>query len=56
MTISYYSNLQDFMNSFSPDNLIKQTTCFKSVLPTFTDLIMTNQKYLFMKSCTFESG
>ena len=33
------SNLKDFMDSFSGDNLIKQPLCFKSASPTCISLI-----------------
>ena len=50
------SNLQDLMDAFSLENLIKGPTCFKSTVPTTIDLIVTNQKSLFMKSSAYESG
>ena len=49
------SNLQDLMDAFSLENL-KGPTCFKSTVPTTIDLIVTNQKSLFMKSSAYESG
>ena len=50
------SKLQDLMDAFCLDNLIKEPTCFKSTVPTTIDLIVTNQKSLFMKSGAYESG
>ena len=44
------SKLQYLMYAFFLENLIKEPTCFKSTVPTTTDLIVTNQKSLFMKS------
>ena len=48
--------LKDLMYTFFLENLIKEPTCCKSDTPTCIDLILTNQKRLFMKSNTFESG
>ena len=50
------SKLQDLMDAFCLENLIKEPTCFKSTVPTTIDLIVTNQKSLFMKSSAYESG
>ena len=50
------SKLQDLMNAFCLENLIKEPTCFKSTVPTTIDLIVTNQKSLFMKLSAYESG
>ena len=44
------------MNAFYLENIIKKTICFKSTVPTTIDLIVTNQKSLFMKSSAHESG
>ena len=44
------------MNAFYLENIIKKTICFKSTVPTTIDLIVTNQKSLFMKSSAYESG
>ena len=40
------SKLQDLMDAFCLENLIKEPTCFKSTVPTTIDLIVTNQKKL----------
>ena len=50
------SKLQDLMDAFCLENLIKEPTCFKSTVPTTIDLLVTNQKSLFMKSSAYESG
>ena len=50
------SKLQDFMDAFCLENLSKEPTCFKSTVPTTIDLIVTNQKSLFMKLIAYESG
>ena len=50
------SKLQDLMDAFCLENLIKKPTCFKSTVPTTIDLIATDQKSLFMKSSAYESG
>ena len=44
--------LQDFCGTHDLLNLIKELTCFKGKNPTCIDLILTNQKQLFMKSRT----
>ena len=38
------SKLQDLVDVFCLENLIKEPTCFKSIVPTTIDLIVTNQK------------
>ena len=50
------SKLQDLMDAFYLQNLIKKPICFKSTVPTTIDLIVTNQKSLFMKSSAYETG
>ena len=50
------SKLQDLIDTFCLENLIKESTCFKSTVPTTIDLIVTNQKSLFMKSSACESS
>ena len=50
------SKLQDLMHAFFLEKFIKEPTCFKSTAPTTIDLIVTNQKSLFMKSSAYESG
>ena len=49
-------NLKNFMCSFDLESLIDSPTCYKSINPTCTDLILTNKKNYFMKSATFETG
>ena len=44
------------MNAFYLENIIKKPICFKSTVPTTTDLIVTNQKSLLMKSSAYEIG
>ena len=48
--------LQDFCDTYDSENLIKEPTCLKGKNPTCIDLILTNQKQLFMKSRTFITG
>ena len=43
------------MQSFNLFNLIKTNTCFKGK-GTCIDLILTNRKYYFKYSSTFETG
>ena len=50
------SKLQDLMDAFCLENRIKEPTYFISTVPTTKNLIITNQKSLFMKSSAYESG
>ena len=43
-----YSKLQDLMDAFCLENPVKEPTRFKSTVHTTIDLIVTNQKSLFM--------
>ena len=54
--ITENSKLQDLMDAFCLENLIKEPTCFKSTVLTTIDVIVTNQKSLFLKSSAYESG
>ena len=47
--------LASFMNSFNLYNLIKSNTCFKGS-GSCIDLILTNRKYCFKHTSTFETG
>ena len=47
--------LTSFMQSFNLFNLIKTNTCFKGK-GSCIDLILTNRKYCFNHSSTFETG
>ena len=47
--------LASFMNSFNLYNLIKSNTCFKGS-GSCIDLILTNRKYCFKHTSTFEIG
>ena len=47
--------LTSFMQSFNLFNLVKTNTCYKGK-GTFIDLILTNRKYCFKDSSTFETG
>ena len=49
-------NLNSFTNTFNLENLIKRPTYFKSSNSSYLDLIITNEKEFFMKSCTAEVG
>ena len=48
--------LQDFCDTHGLENLIKEPTCFEGINPTWTDLVLTNQKQFFMKYGTFITG
>ena len=47
--------LASFMHSFNLYNLIKSNTCFKGS-GSCIDLILTNRKYCFKHTSTFETG
>ena len=47
--------LTSFMQSFNLFNLIRTNKCFKGK-GCFIDLILTNRKYYFKHSSTFETG
>ena len=49
------SILKTFMQSHNLLNLIKSNTCFKE-RGTCIDLILTNRKFCFKNSSTFETG
>ena len=49
------SKLTSFMQSFNLYNLIKSNTCFKGG-GSCIDLILTNRKYCFKHTSTFETG
>ena len=50
------ANFKNLLNSFDLESLIEIPTCYKSLSsPTSIDLIVTNEKNLFMKSTTFET-
>ena len=49
-------NLKNFMCSFDLESLIDSPTCYKSINPTWIDLILTNKKNHFIRSTTFETG
>ena len=44
------------MDAFRLENLIKESTSFKSTVPPTIDVTVTNRKSLFMKSSPYESG
>ena len=48
--------LQMFCDTHDLQNLIKEPTCFKGKNLSCIDLILTNQKQLFMKFRTFITG
>ena len=49
-------NLSSLMDSHNLYNLVKDPTCFKSKKGKIIDLILTNRKYSFFKTKTFETG
>ena len=48
--------MKQFIEDNNLDNLINKPTCFKSPKGTCIDLILTNKKYCFQFSSTFETG
>ena len=48
--------MQDFMTKYKLYSLINSPTCYKTSNPRCVDLILTNKKYSFQKSQTFETG
>ena len=50
------SNLENFMNTFDLECLIKKPTCFLSLNPRCIDLSLTNKKELFKNNDVFEVG
>ena len=48
------NNLENFMNTFNLECLIKKQTCFQSSNPRCIDLILTNKKELFKNSDVFQ--
>ena len=47
--------LKEYCNSFSFGHL-KTPTCYMGTNPSFIDHVITNMTFLFMKSCTVETG
>ena len=45
-------HLSDFVDTFSLTNLIESKTCFKSVIGTSIDIILTNKPRRFQKTST----
>ena len=50
------SYLKNFMCNFDLDSLIDLPAFYKSINPTYDDLVLANKKNQFMKSATFETG
>ena len=49
-------NLQNLCDTDDVENLIKEPICIKGINPTCTELILTNQRKLFMKSRILITG
>ena len=49
-------HIKQFTDSNDFENLIKQSTCCKSISPTTIDLFLTHRKGCFMKSSINERG
>ena len=50
------NDLENFMNTFDLECLMKKPTCFQSSSPRCIDLILTNKKELFKNNDVFEVG
>ena len=50
------SHLSDLKDIFNLDNLVKETTCFKSKKGTLIDLLLTNKPRSFQKTQNFVTG
>ena len=50
------NNLENFMNAFDLECLIKKPTCFQSSNPRCIDLILPSKKELFKNNDVFEAG
>ena len=48
--------LESFINTFGLYSLNKKATCFKSPEGRCIDLLLTNKKYSFFNTKTFETG
>ena len=51
-----YKNLENFMDIFDLEWLIKKRTCFRSTSTSCIDLILTNKKEFFKNSNVLEVG
>ena len=54
--VSSNSIISAFKEECDLDNLIKTSTCFKSKNGTYVDLILTNRKFSFQHSQSFQTG
>ena len=50
------TSIQNICNTYSFKNLVNEPTCFKGVIPTCIDLVLTNQNQLLMKTTTHTTG
>ena len=50
------NHLENFINAFDLECLMKKPTCFQSSNPRCIDLILTNKKELFKNNDVFEVG
>ena len=48
--------MKDFLQEHTFYNMMKQNTCFKGDRGSCIDLLITNSKFLFMKTNSFETG
>ena len=55
-TAAGYTKIEDFMDIFGFENLIKDKTCHASTKGSSTDIILTNRKRSFKNSCCVETG
>ena len=50
------SNIENFMENYDIYNLMKEPTCYKSNPPKCYDFILTNKKYSYINTGTYETG
>ena len=48
--------IKDFLQEHTFYNMMKQNICFKSDRGSYIDLLITNSKFSFMKTNSFETG
>ena len=48
--------LQNFLNTYSMKNLLKEPTCYKAETPRCIDLILTNRNQIMQHTTAIETG
>ena len=55
-TVAGHAKIEDFMDMFEFENLIKDKTCHASAKELSIDIILTNRKRSFKNSCYVETS